>query len=304
MMARPEPRLIVDREAEAEVFANMLRFVTARRVMIVSDENGRGKTDLLRKLRYQCEYIFDPSVAVALFDFETNEVSEEMDVIETIAEQLVDGEVRIELPHFTELNDARSWRDTGKFVKSWRSVQGSVDLTGAELTGGAEAAGIMYKIEHVENLSFPDWTDKMERQARRLCKEAFFSDLLAAARDTPIVLLVDTVDAADEDLRRWVLRDLLRRRLLSTWEERRLLLVLAGTDVKELIRPLNEQQRECLEPVPSLAGWEEGHVRDFLDVHGYRGLSDVDIELVRSAIAGGKSLVKALQMAEVLSEPA
>ena len=47
---------IIDREAEAEIFNSMLRFETPRRILVVSDKNGTGKSAILRKLRYLCEY--------------------------------------------------------------------------------------------------------------------------------------------------------------------------------------------------------------------------------------------------------
>ncbi|WP_148571640.1 hypothetical protein [Nocardioides caldifontis] len=303
-MGSPEPSQIVDRESEVEVFSSMLRFESSRRVMVVCDRQGRGKTALLRKLRYQCEYVVDPPVPVALFDFDTEPVTDEIDVVTRLAEDLGEADDPVPLPTFEKLNHARTIRDTGQFVQAWQSVQGAVDLSGASVSGEAQAAGVIQNIhvQHVETLSFPEWTEPLDRHVRKLCKEAFFSDLLRAAQGRPVVLLLDTVDAADQDMRRWLLRDLLRRRLLSDWEHHRLLLLIAGTDVDQLLEPLTPEQQECLEPVATLKSWGPDHVRAFLQVHGYDGFSDEEIDVVQKAIEAGKSLVKAMQVAEIMKD--
>ena len=300
-MGRPDASRIVDRESEAEVFASMLRFQTSRRVMLVSDKRGRGKTDLLRKLRYQCEYVFDPPVPVAMFDFEANGVTAEIDIIDHLAEQLFAADVPVELPHYDALSQARLEGKAGQFVSAWTSARGSIDLSGAHLSGEAQAAGIInnYTVESGGTLVLPDWNDGFDRRARQLCQEAFFSDLLRATRAQPIVLLFDTVNAADDVMRRWLLRDLMKRRLLTGWQDHRLLTIVAGTDVDDLVKPLNGPLLDGLEPLASLTGWESQHVRAFLLAHGYADLSDEDIDVVRVAIASGWSLVNALQVAAI-----
>jgi hypothetical protein len=296
----------VDRDEETKVFASMLQFQTSRRVMLVSDKRGRGKTDLLRKLRYQCEAVFDPPVPVAMFDFEVNGVTAELDIVDHLAEQLVAADVPVNLPHYDDLSRARLEGQTGQFVQAWSSARGSIDLSGAHLSGEAQAAGIInnFNVESGATLVLPDWNDGFDRQARRLCQEAFFSDLLTAAREQPIVLLFDTVNAADDVMRRWLLRDLMKRRLLNGWEDHRLIAIIAGTDVEDLVEPLSGPLLDGLEPLASLTGWESEHVRAFLAAHGYANLSDEDIEVVQVAIASGKSLVTALQVAAVIKESA
>jgi hypothetical protein len=273
--------------------------------MIVCDKRGRGKTDLLRKLQYQCEWVFEPTVAVALFDFENRGVTTVIDILDSLAEQLAAADVPVNLSRFDDMSRARALGDTGQFVKAWGSVKGSIDASGAQLSGEAQAAGVIQNIhiQHAENVGFPAWSDKIDGYARRLCQEIFFTDLFAAATNQPIVLLLDTIDAADTDLRRWLLRDLLKRRLLSGWEQHRLLVILAGTDVDELLQPLTAEQRACIEPAPTLANWELEQVRAFLTVHGCADLADAQLEVVRGAIAAGMSLVKAIALAGMWAEP-
>ena len=103
-MAALDETKIIDRVAEEEIFARMLQFQTARRVMIVSDGRGRGKTDLLRKLRYVCSYLQE--VPVALVDLEVHRVGEEFDIAQTIRNQLAQGGV--EFKGFDDLDQARS----------------------------------------------------------------------------------------------------------------------------------------------------------------------------------------------------
>lgn len=304
-MARPEPNQIVDRESEAEVFAAIIQERSSRRILAVSDKPGRGKTDLLRKLRYQCEWLSSPAVPVALFDFDSRGVVQVVDILVSLAEQFADGTVPIELPRFETLSRARALENASQLRTAWGSVRGSINLTGANLSGEAQAAGVINNIEirHADNVSTNyEWSEKLERYAQRLCVEAFFADLLKAATERPVVLLFDTVNSADADTRRWLLTGLILRWLLRNWRSHKLIVVIAGTDVNELLQPLPANQRECIEPAPTLAGWEIDHVRAFLALHGCDGLDDRQIVFMKESIAKGQSLVRAIQIAQLLME--
>jgi len=299
-MAALDETKIIDRVAEEEIFARMLQFQTARRVMIVSDGRGRGKTDLLRKLRYVCSYLQE--VPVALVDLEVHRVGEEFDIAQTIRNQLAQGGV--EFKGFDDLDQARSLGDKTHFMGRLQSVEGTVDLSGATVSGQAIIAGQMFKIEHTDNVSLPPWTDESERYARALCVEALFHDLHAYSQEKALVLLFDAVDRADETMRRWVLLDVLRRRFLGEAANRRIVLVLAGVGLDAMLGGLKPEQRDCLEPVATLSEWDFEHVARFLDVHGYPNLSDSDIQLIHGVIASGKPLTTALMFAQVLKSEA
>lgn len=301
-MAALDETKIIDRVAEEEIFARMLQFQTTRRVMIVSDGRGRGKTDLLRKLRYVCSYLQE--VPVALVDLEVHRIGEEFDIAQTIRKQLAQGEVEVEFKGFDDLDQARSLGDKTHFMGRLKSVEGTVDLSGATVSGQAIIAGTMFKVEHTDNVSLPPWTDETERYARALCVEALFQDLHAYSQDKALVLLFDAVDRADETMRRWVLLDVLRRRFLGEAANRRIVLVLAGVGLDSMLAGLKPEQRECLEPVATLSEWDLEHVARFLDVHGYPNLSDSDVQLIHNFIASGKSLTTALTIAQVLKSEA
>ena len=303
-MGRPDPTQIVDRDGDSAAFAAMLALDSAQRVMVVSDSRGRGKTDLLRKLRHQCEW-GDPQVPAAMFDFEARSVTSEVEIMDDVADQL--KQVDVDLPSYEKLAQAMLFRDIGQFAEVWRSVSGSIDLSGAQLSGAAQAAGIIVNIRvekggSLEGLPGATWSDALDKHAWRLCREAFFSDLLEVARERPVALFFDTVNSADEEMRRWLVNELVRRRLLTNWREHHLVLVLAGTDADVLMAPVNAMGPDCLLPAEPLQEWESEHVQAFLAVHGYQDLTVADVESIRRMIGEGKSLVTAIQIAEILRE--
>ena len=304
-MGRPDPSMIVDREGDLAAFATMLTLDSPQRVMVVSDRRGRGKTDLLRKLRHQCEWR-NPPVSAALFDFEARGVTTDIEIVECLAEQLRDAAGGLELANYERLSQARLIGDVGKFAQEWSVMSGSINLTSAQLSGEAQAAGIINNIhiEHVASMTTPEWNEALDKHARRLCKEAFFSDLLEATRESPVVLIFDTVNSADQDMRRWLVNELLRRRLLANWQEHHLLLILAGTDVDQLLEPLVAMSEGArLLPASPLHEWGPDEVRAFLAAHGIDGFVDKEVESIQNVIAAGLSLVKALQIAELMKEP-
>jgi len=303
-VGRPDPAQIVDRDGDTAAFATMLALDSPRRVMVVSDTPGRGKTDLLRKLRHQCEW-GEPQVPTAMFDFEARSVTSEMEIMDDVADQL--KQVGVVLPSYERLAEARLFQRIGQFAEVWKSVSGSIDLSGAQLSGAAQAAGVIVNIRveeggTLEGLPGAAWSDALDTHAWRLCREAFFSDLLEVARERPVALFFDTVNSADEEMRRWLVNELVRRRLLTSREEHHLLLVLAGTDADVLMAPVNALGPECLLPAEPLQAWESEQVQAFLAVHGFPNMADADIETIRIMIGAGTSLVKAIKIAAILRE--
>lgn len=305
-MGRPDPGQVIDREGDTAAFAKMLAHDSTQRVMVVSDSRGRGKTDLLRKLRHQCDW-GNPPVPAAMFDFEARSVTSEMEILDEVADQL--SKVGVDLPSYTTLVQARFLSNVGQFVEAWRSVSGSIDLTGAHLSGAAQAAGVIVNIKVEEGASADGllgggWNDAIGKHTWRLCREAFFSDLLEVARERPVALFFDTVNSADEEMRRWLVNELVRLRLLTNWQEHRLLLVLAGTDADQLMAPVSAQGPDCLLPAEPLREWEREQVRAFLEVHGYQNMTENDIDHIRKLIGDGRSLVAVIQIAQILKEEA
>ena len=261
-----------------------------------------GKSDLLRKLRYLCETSHD--VPVALVDMQDYENRpEEFEIIQQLQKELTRGGAkgRPAFTAFNDLNDARKFRDPDKFYKKVLDVRGHVDLTDADVTGG-QIGGVIFNVQHAENVGSQDWSEEAEQVAKDLCVKAFFNELLESAHENPVVILFDTVDSAGEKLRRWLFMELLRNKLLVDETEHRVILVLAGIGIAELLTPrLQEHQQRYVEAVTPKSDWTIEQVQDFLRAHGFGtripALSMPDVEAIQLAL-GRYSLTKVLGIAE------
>lgn len=63
-----DPRDIINRAAEQELFAGLVSFATPARMMVISDKLGRGKSTLLRRLEYNCNCMIKPLVSACSVD--------------------------------------------------------------------------------------------------------------------------------------------------------------------------------------------------------------------------------------------
>jgi hypothetical protein len=224
--------MIVDRDPQSDLLGRLLTFETQHRILIVRDGDGRGKTDLLRKLRWQCESQFDPPVPVALFNFEDERVSH-FDVVVELARQLSSGSPSVDLSRFDELASALEAPDQRAFAAAvGQAFEGSISINAdnAQLHDEAKVIGAQVNIGSV-SFGTRAWDDKAEKLAQSKCIEAFLADLGTAGHDAPIVVLIDTVNAADTELRRWLVRQLLVEKLLT------------GGRITSLVRPCRSRHR-------------------------------------------------------------
>jgi 5S rRNA maturation endonuclease (ribonuclease M5) len=290
---------IIDREAEAEIFNSMLQFETPRRILLVSDKSGMGKSDVLRKLRYLCEYTH--GVPAALLDL--RELESRPDVfphVVTLRNALEKGGARF--PTFDAMNGARREHDRSYLPERW--LKGVVNLAGAQIKDTAKVSGIMTVIEHPDHVYMgqPQWTDEDETEARSRCVESFLDDLMECSRKQSAVVLLDTVDKAGEEIQRWIFLELIRKRLLPTRKDCKLIIVLAGQGVAEMLNDrLQPADRECIEPIASLTGWDENHVAQFLAVHGYNGLKKAEIRIIHELLSINYTLAQALILAQTFT---
>jgi len=287
-MASLDESKIIDREAEAKIFDDMLRFQTPRRILVVSGKSGMGKSDLLRKLRFLCENVHGIPVALRdLREFENR--PEVFPLVVSLHDALTDGGA--EFPAFNARNRARADRDRSSLAERQVSAKGIVNLAGAVIKDSAKAAGVMTTnvFEHAENVYVgqPQWTEEHETEARSLCIDDFLADLLGFCRNQPAVVLFDSVDKAGEEVQRWVFLELIRRRLLPIRKDCRLIVVLAGHGVAEMLsNRLPPADQECIEPMAALSRWNENDVGDFLSAHGYDFRTE-EIAAIHSLLSSG-----------------
>ncbi len=286
----------IDREAEAELFRQLLRFEDGRRLLTITDRGGRGKSTLLKKLEYICDWDMDVPCARVELDRITG--MSDFDVVDTMRRSFGED---LSLGRFDRLNTARLLKDRSCLEA------GVVDMRGASVQAGgvvAASATVIHGDVRGSVIGVPgQWSDELEQAARQRCVDAFLEDLDDAALERPLVILVDTVDEKSPlTLRKWIMKSLVKRRFVNVdTHESKLVLVLAGRTVgPDLKRRIGAEAFErSVKSIESLSEWKLEHVRDFLTMHGYSQLTDEDVGAVHGFIATGSSLALALQMAEV-----
>jgi len=285
-MARIDPTRIYDRDPEALVYAQLVRLEMPRRVLVVSERSGMGKTDFLRKLRL--ESTRDHAIPVALVHLDNFESRpDEALIVDMINDELT--RTGAELPNYARLRAAHRMKDVLRFAEELKEVQGLVDMTAAVIEGGApKIAGIMYNIT-AETFVMPPWDEDMDAQAKSMCVQAFLADLTNYASQHPLALMFDAIDKAEEDILEWIISELVSRRALREWEQRKLVIVLAGVEVAELVLGrLHIDQREYVEQLPGFAEWDADQLKGFLEANDLGGLSQEELTALSLLLGSGR----------------
>jgi hypothetical protein len=290
---------IVDRDPESGRFEELLAFSSPKRILTVSDTTGRGKTTLLQKIRWLCEFRHGLPVALVPLE-EYDDHPDEFELVHDIVTQLKQSGVAF--PAYETLYAARSFRDVLQFLNSYRSVQGTVQAGGAAVKDGGQVAGVIFNLQSADQLPLLQWTGAADEEAKRLCLDAFFGELAALGSSKTIVLLFDTVDAATDQLRRWIELHLVKRRVLAkTGQDQRLVVVLAGMDIDARLRAIFIDDFDtAFEPIQELGAWDLEDTARLLEVHGYDGLSETLVGSLHESIRSRElSITKALAVAAI-----
>jgi len=298
-MSFGSPHDVVDCDAEARRLDELLTFVTQRRIMTVSDDSGWGKSTFLRKLHHLCRWRHGVPVAlVPLEDYEDR--PDEFALVTDLVAQLKESELRF--PSFDELTLARSFHDVAMFANN---VHGTANANGAVINESI-IAGTMYKIENVEQFNrfgAPDWTDEADRQAKLLCVEAFFTELLDAARKSPLVIMFDTVESAHEKLKDWLFLALVKRRVLADPDGHKLVIVLAGKKLEADLRSRFLDYDSFFESILSLGIWDLEDTARLFEVRGFDKLLPEDVHYLHAVIVSrNMSLIDVLAIADIINK--
>jgi hypothetical protein len=296
------PEKFIDREAEQELFDELLKFQEAR-LLTIRDAGGRGKSSLLKMLEYKCIWQHVPPTPVSLVPLDQLPDLTPFALISDIREKLS----ALSFTEFDRLNAARASRDFSRFRTPSGPVQGSVYVDGASVSGSAIGTG--YGMQQGENIqSFigatSDWSIEQEEIALRACVKAFFEDLKQICDMRPVVVLLDSWERSSATLREWMVNRIVLPLCFDTDNRpQRFALVLAGRELPDFKQWLGDEARynKLVKSIESLGVWEENHVRVFLQAHGYEGLDDEDIGYLCSSINRGTlSLESTLRLSEML----
>lgn len=294
-MARIDATKIYDRDPEARVYGELVRLERDRRVLVVSERSGMGKTDFLRKLRL--ESTRDHAVPVALVfldDFASR--PDEFKVVDHIHDELKGTGAA--LPNYERLRAELRMRNVLGFAAQLDDVRGIVNMSGAVIESGApKIAGVMYNIT-AEVYQPPPWDDEIDTQAKRMCVEAFLADLTQFVSEAPLALMFDALDKAEEALLEWIINQLCRR-ALSDWQQRKLVIVLAGTDVEGLVLGrLRVEEQAVVERLPQFAAWDVDQLAGFLAANDLGGLDQQELEALTMLLrSGSQSLMDLVLLA-------
>jgi hypothetical protein len=311
------PDKFIDREAEQELFNELLKFQDAR-LLTICDAGGRGKSSLLKQLRYKCGWQHDPPLLASLVHLDQLSDHTPFSLIAEIKSELTKFADTFGLEsHFTMFDELDEARSSGNF-EPFRNrtptgqTEGRIDARGANIRGGVQSGTIgtvIYQhIEHAQSVSAgstEDWSATKEDIARRECVKAFFEDLKHICATQPIVVLLDSWERSNEDLQEWIVNRIVRPLCFDTDNRPdKFSLVLAGRklpDFKQLLRD-EFRHNKLVKSIESLGAWEEEHVKAFLQAYGYEDLSEEEftVSLICSRLKSGWSLINALEVAKNL----
>lgn len=309
------PKDTIDRSAEQELFEKLVAFTTPARMLVISDKMGRGKSTLLKRLRYNCKYLISPSVPAGLVDL--RELRE--DTPFAFVEKLIDSfNIPERFPQFLKFDNARQAKNISLFDAAGTAQHQTASGSGAVFSGSVNAGGHVAGRDININPPPPaDFTNRQESIARRRCIEAFFEDLRVFCAKQPLVILLDHWEQCNYDLRDWITTTFLGDHCFNSDKNLRpdkLAIVVAGDTYDkaekrsgiredEFSQVVKGEEKEVAETVlsrRSLSEWESDHVREFLEQHGYKNISQQDIDLLRDFLKTGKTLRQILLMVGVL----
>lgn len=310
-----DPRDLIDRHAEQELFTKLVHSDSAR-VLTICDRGGRGKSSLLRRLVYNCRYEFRPAVPACMVELDRIDPSG-FAVVSTIVNELDDVEpgMRSRFAKFAELDDARTLKDFSVFDVDTRSRVG-VEVSGQATAGRVEgvAAGIYQHSGSITVNQRTDFTEEQEQRAQRRCVDAFFEDLRTVCATDAVAIVLDAWERCYVDLRNWISEVFLRAHCLNpnpNLRPAKLAVVVAGrphapVEAPHGLRPdeferLFDRREDFVTnilSVRSLSEWEREHVRAFMVLNGCATPDDDDVDFIQSRLRKGWSLEKILTMIE------
>jgi hypothetical protein len=294
-----DPKHTVDRDAQRELFAELLQFKSSARLLRVHGKPGTGKTALLKMLRYRCKYEWDKPVSlIPLQDFASQS---NFDLILKIRQDLKE----LEFAEFDKLRGAYERQDAIAFAAPG-GLSGKVDSRGATQSGGT-TAGIIGTVNQPTNQfiatyisgSTSTWNEKY---AEELCIEVFFRELKVVCAAQEGVLLLDSWDndRISEERRDWLMDTLIKPYCLdAAARPDRLIAAVAGRDVPDFKAMWAGKHVDSVREKP-LEVWGKDHFRDFLIVQEFKDLAPEDIEYVWGWVVNeGASLQDAIDYAVV-----
>jgi hypothetical protein len=321
------PQEHIDRTAEQELFRELVTYQSGARILTICDHGGRGKSSLLKKLRYNCQHEIRPSIPSCLL--ELDKLGERDPSPFALAVAIANGfsvrgeNVQKRFAKFNTLNDARMAKDFIPFEdgSTLRSKDPRV-MAHAEATTMYGGQNIALKVERADNVqvaALPDFTEDQEQRARERCVDALFDDLRSICAKLPMVLLFDGWERCNLPLRDWIFDVMFGNHILhidTNMRPDKLVVIIAGRPYvpgtipyglrNDELRPLFDSDKDFLASVrsiKSLSEWESEHIREFMGINGCPEPTEVQVNVIRDLLSKGKSLEKIVSLIDEYFRP-
>lgn len=306
-MAEIDPAEAIDRDVEQEEFTKLVRFTAGEdaRLLIIKDKADSGKTTLLRRLRYNCERILEPSKAVCLISLDDANITSPFELIKRAVESFsspdFDTFTALNFAGFQACNRNRMKHIFSQVDTTSPTYAGTVNAQNAQLGTGTVTAGNYFN--NPQNVTIhpgPEWNDEQNELAREDCINEFFKDLKAIGDQTPVVMLLDSFDErCQRPVRDWILKKLVSICFDLKNRPSQFVLVLAGRgELPDFSK--KPAYASLIKSRSSLENWTKEHVRDFLRVHDFDGLTDKEFEMIWEKVQNGEAIGRVLPLAKFI----
>jgi hypothetical protein len=328
LSARPDPAPLrglsprdhIDRNGEQELFRGVVTYQSPARILTICDRGGRGKSSLLARLKYNCEFEIKPRVPCCLLELDDDEREPTpFALVSAVVTGFTAGRgenVRDRFAKFTQVNDARMDRmlalGADQSARRGAEPQAVGRAYAATMYGGKNIGANFERADKVIVSPVPQFTDDQEQRARELVTEAFFDDLRSTCATRPMVLLLDGWERCNLSLRDWIFQELLGNHVLhpeTNLRPDKFAVVIAGRPYEpgdtpfglrlDELRPLFDSDEDfsaSVRSIKSLSEWDSDHIREFMVLNGCREPTDVQVNLIREQLSRGKSLEKIVSL--------
>jgi hypothetical protein len=283
----------IDRVAERELFGSLVGFQDEARLLTIRDESDRGKTHLLKLLRYTCQYASTPAIPVTFVPLDELKQKAAYSFARAVVNSLRDN-FNLDFGEFRAVSDERI-----KLLLEAVAPRVAGKATAADVAEGASVAGVIVGGDLVVSGGAqldPDVEERLQERA----VEAFLADLRQVASNRPVVLLIDAYEESGERLDQWITKFLRDHVFDKANRLENLVVVIAGQHVPTARFKLMLGTRfdRVVKSVESLSLWEPEHVKRFLEVNRVTGYADEDVALICAKLQKGWSIGRAVAAVE------
>lgn len=303
MSSELDPKKFIGRKREQGLFEELLDPATAAQILAISAKEGDGKSRLLEKFKLRCR-TRSPHIPVSLIALSNH--SSPLSLIQNIAKDLTSWGVRFE--NFRKFEVARIGADYGTFIS-----RGSAHVQGADFSNSrnTKISGTMTNVESAETVSISTaptpLTPEQEKDAQEVVIASFFEDLHEYCANERVVLMLDSFDKCDDELKDWITGDFFQRNfIIDRCESCLLALVIAGKKVPNFRELWSEEKCDSkLRFINELEPWSKENVAECIRAHGVKRFEADALDTIYGMIINlGAPVIQVVQAIESFKKTA